>query len=300
MYPSDEVEEPTDWRCLSRRDALRIAEGIQMLVESDRESHLPAVGDPQLGARLFGERREGTIGAEYAREFEKTLSERMDRVENQMERHSELIQNLHAHSVSTETSVRNLLTTVESFCNQATRRIEMATPLPLPAAPLPPEAPKRSPRWWLIAGAGAGILLLAALVLIPGSRPPAAAKNEPPSKVDASVKPKPQPAQETAPDSVATSGAPVQSKLPLRIELAATEPTWVSIVDSEGTRLLSQVLNPENQPRALELSKDATLVTGNAGGLLVRVNGEQLSSLGGVGQVRQLHFKDGQVQRSEK
>src|SRR5712671_7919075 len=47
LYMSDEGNEPSDWRCLSRRDALRITEEIQMLIEAsgemDHESHLPAV-----------------------------------------------------------------------------------------------------------------------------------------------------------------------------------------------------------------------------------------------------------------
>src|SRR5579872_6342035 len=47
LYLSDEGNEPSDWRCLSRRDALRITEEIQMLIEAsgeaDHESHLPAV-----------------------------------------------------------------------------------------------------------------------------------------------------------------------------------------------------------------------------------------------------------------
>src|SRR5258706_10925956 len=57
LYQTDENAEPTEWRCLSRRDALRIAEGIQLLLETDQESHLPAARDPNLGARIFGERR---------------------------------------------------------------------------------------------------------------------------------------------------------------------------------------------------------------------------------------------------
>src|ERR1035437_4154762 len=49
LYLTDEGNEPSEWRCLSRRDALRITEEIQLLIEAsgevDRESHLPAVAN---------------------------------------------------------------------------------------------------------------------------------------------------------------------------------------------------------------------------------------------------------------
>lgn len=320
LYQTDEVDEPTEWRCLSRRDALRIAEGIQLLLEGNQESHLPAARDPDLGARIFGERREWGVeqrqSPDFLREVEKTLSARIERVENQMDRHSELIQNLHAHSVSTETSVRNLLTTVESFCNQATRRIEMATPIILPISAAepepppqpaqPPTEPQRSPRRWIAVGtAGIGVAIVAAVIWLPQPRPTAYAKNEPPvikTQATPSPKPEPTPVAESKPLPI-QAAAPTTPATPtglVHLELEATAPTWVSIVDSEGNRLLSQLLSPDTGRRTLELTKDATLLTGNAGGLILRVNGEQLSSLGSNGQVRQIQFKDGKALPSSK
>src|SRR5579862_4353570 len=59
LYLSEVGAEPAEWRCLSRRDALRIAEEIRVLAGEDEfavQSHLPAVTDS--GARIFSERRE--------------------------------------------------------------------------------------------------------------------------------------------------------------------------------------------------------------------------------------------------
>src|SRR5262249_46836275 len=57
-----------------------------------------------------------------------------------------------------------------------------------------------------------------------------------------------------------------------RLELEASEPTWVSLIDVEGTTLVSRMLEP-GDTRSLELSKNAILRTGNAGGLILRFNG---------------------------
>src|SRR6185369_2445804 len=37
IYQGDELAEPTDWRCLSRRDALRITDEIQLLAAAEAE-----------------------------------------------------------------------------------------------------------------------------------------------------------------------------------------------------------------------------------------------------------------------
>src|ERR1700689_1998112 len=56
LYQADDAAEPTEWRCLSRRDALRIAEEVQVLMGAGQVPHLPVASDPSLGARMFGER----------------------------------------------------------------------------------------------------------------------------------------------------------------------------------------------------------------------------------------------------
>ncbi len=147
LYQSDDGAEPNEWRCLSRRDALRIAEEIQLLAgateELDQSSHLPAVRD-SIGTRLFGERRDRHLEqgkwVDYVREVETSLTERLTRVENKVEKHSGVIQELGSKSAATEESFRNLLSAVENFCDQATHQIERISPptqalLPAPAAP---------------------------------------------------------------------------------------------------------------------------------------------------------------------
>ena len=132
LYMQDEGNEPTEWRCLSRRDALRITEEIQMLIEASGEggnpSHLPVVATSGAGARLFSDRRERGLEAAkwaaYVREVEANMDRRLTRVENVIEGQSGMIEDLHVKSASTEDSVRKLLTAVEGFCAQTTRQLE--------------------------------------------------------------------------------------------------------------------------------------------------------------------------------
>jgi hypothetical protein len=148
LYMQDEGNEPTEWRCLSRRDALRITEEIQMLIEASgegaSESHLPVVTTAGAGARLFSDRRQRGIEAAkwaaYVREVEANMDRRLTRVENVIEGQSGLIEDLHVKSASTEDSVRKLLTAVEGFCAQTTRQLE-AISAPAPAQLSAPEAP---------------------------------------------------------------------------------------------------------------------------------------------------------------
>jgi len=132
LYMQDDGNEPTEWRCLSRRDALRITEEIQMLIEASgeggSESHLPVVTNAGAGARLFSDRRERGLEAAkwatYVREVEANMDRRLTRVENVIEGQSGMIEDLHVKSASTEDSVRKLLTAVEGFCAQTTRQLE--------------------------------------------------------------------------------------------------------------------------------------------------------------------------------
>ncbi|MEO8050597.1 MAG: RodZ domain-containing protein [Acidobacteriota bacterium] len=145
LYLSDEGNEPTEWRCLSRRDALRITEEIQLLIaasgEAERESHLPAVATTGAGARVFSDRRERGLEsakwAAYVREVEANMDRRITRVEEALEGQSGMIEDLHSKSTSTEDSVRKLLTAVEGFCAQTTRQLE-AISAPALAAAVPP------------------------------------------------------------------------------------------------------------------------------------------------------------------
>jgi len=334
LYESDELSEPNEWRCLSRRDALRIADEIQLLLgvseEYVPESRLPAVRDPGLGARIFGDRRERAIDqlrlADYVREMETSLSSRLTRMESKVEQHSGIIHDLRSQSETTEETFRHLLTSIESFCAQATRQIEQVSPVAaLPAAPPAPVAvpaavpvaepepveqpPAQSLRWPAIAAmlaVGFG-LVLTTLWLWPArtassssgnvqasEKPPEVARETTPP--DAAKQPpvvEPEPAKPGAvPPAAPMHPAPPKRVQAMRIDLEAKELTWVSLVDSDGNKLLTALLAP-GDPRTVELLKAATLRIGNAAGLSVRVDGKAVGPLGPAGRVREIEFKDG-------
>ncbi len=56
----------------------------------------------------------------------------------------------------------------------------------------------------------------------------------------------------------------------MHIDLEAREPTWISITEVDGNSLMARVLEP-NETRSFELTKGATLRTGNAGALTIRL-----------------------------
>ncbi|SRR5579883_293319 len=274
LYGSEDGHEPSEWRCLSRRDALRIAEEIKVLLRAsgEQESHLPAVTD--AGAKLFGR----------AREDDASLAERLTRVERRVEQHSSQIQDLRKQSAAAEDSFRHLLTAVENFCDQAAHQIERVTPGALPA-PAAVEAPKQSRRWVLIAaGAVAGIgLLFAGLRLWPARSAPVEV-----AKVSAAAPPPATPAP--------AQGEPVLTPQPrkiMRIELESSEPTWVSLTDSDGNALMTRLLSP-GDPRTVEVDRAAKLRTGNAGGLMVKLDGKPIGTLGPKGKIREVLFADGE------
>ena len=271
LFQSERDAEPTEWRCLSRRDALRIAEEIQVLIggSSDQASHLPAVSDAK--ASLFGRREE-----------DPGLAARLARVEKKVDEHSTQLGDLRSQSAAAEEGFRNLLSAVEGFCDQAAQQIERITPGALPA---PRRAPRPIPRGWILVGIGglvAAGVLFAALHAWP-ARPaePVAAKTAP------VVEPQPTPPPVPTP-SPAPTPAPRE---PMHIDLAASEPTWVTMTDGAGKRLFAGLLVPD-APRTLEVDGEAKLRTGNAGGLLVKLNGHPIGPIGPHGMVREIEFKD--------
>ncbi len=98
LYGSDQELAPSEWRCLSRRNALRIADEIQLLqgVAGEQDTHLPAAIDSEAGARLFKQRHERGIPAAsdqakwagFVRAVESNLGNRISRLENEVESHS--------------------------------------------------------------------------------------------------------------------------------------------------------------------------------------------------------------------
>ena len=161
LYKSDREEEPAEWRCLSKRDAFRIADEIRILQgkvgEAESATNLRTVIDSTRGAQLFKQRHDrGAVAddqsklSSFVRAMESNLARRISRLEDQVETHSGMIQELRKASTSVEESFRNLLSSVESFCGQATQQIEkLSQPLLLvqPAQ----SSPKTWPRWRIVA-----------------------------------------------------------------------------------------------------------------------------------------------------
>ena len=338
LYLDDQGNEPSEWRCLSRRDAVRIADEIQVLIEAtgeaNPESHLPAVVHSSAGARLFSERRERGAEADkleaYVREMEASLSKRIGRVEHELADHSGVIHELRSKSTATEDSVRSLLTAVENFCAQTTRQLEkmspplaiaapqpvaapasiaapvstpvspaVATPLsatepvassmaapstpispPKPVAGIFTPEPRPGRRRPIAMYAVAALVILCSGILIWNSRP---SQSSDPQVAVASSTPEPSaPAEPAAPALPATS----------HVDLQASETTWVSLAEPNGTKILSQLFQP-GDVRSVDLPKSATLRVGNAAGLSVRLNGNPIGAIGPHGAVRDVRFNDG-------
>ena len=363
LYQSDQETEPGEWRCLSRRDALRISDEIQLLLgvagEMHKETHLPAIIDTD-GARLFKDRAHRTIAItdqsklpELVREVESNLNKRIARLEDDVENHSQTLRDLRETSAATEESFKGLLNAVENFCGQATRQLERLSPasesgaavaavapLPAPEPELVPEKSSgRSRRAFAVAAVVAGILITAGIFLwpshpadqsgsqvagngapssviassqAPSASEPASSQLSPsPSGVAAKVIPGPTPSRtppvQAAPSPAAApakdESASVQATAPeptpaepganvMRVEMEAQEPVWVMVTDRQGKILIARTLQA-NETRTLDLTASATLRTGNAGGLRLRLNGKDLGRLGPVGKIRDVEFKAG-------
>jgi cytoskeletal protein RodZ len=132
---------------------------------------------------------------------------------------------------------------------------------------------------------------------------PAAKDDNPAPKPRASLEQKP-PANSdenspAASNEESAAAAPLSSSAPaapasepvdpgIRIELAALEPSWLSVV-ADGKEIFSGVLDA-SETKVLEGQESARIRTGNAGGLSFTFNGKDLGVLGPRGQVRTVIF----------
>jgi cytoskeletal protein RodZ len=82
-----------------------------------------------------------------------------------------------------------------------------------------------------------------------------------------------------------------------RIVLKASQDAWVQVRDREGNLLLTRVLRVGDSYRVPNQA-DLTLLTGNAGGLEISVDGSRLPALGPVGAVRRNIPLDAEALRS--
>jgi uncharacterized coiled-coil protein SlyX len=266
LYQNDQETEPSEWRSLSKRDALRISEEIRLLLdrtgEGEAESPLPAALDTNAAAGLFRERREHG-----------GLSERVTRLENEMSRQSEAIQNLRGTAANTEKNLEKLLVTVDTFCDRATRQMER---LPAPA---PPE-PQRFR--WQIPVAIAAVCALAGFALFRGVVGPRPTSGRVRAADPAVVTPAPAPAP--APE-IPKAPEPPKS---VRVELKASEPTWVAVY-KDDKQAFAKVLDAD-QTTVIDNAGKIRVRLGNAGGVEITANGKSLGRVGEKGQVKTIEF----------
>lgn len=181
------------------------------------------------------------------------------------------------------------------------------TPAAPPSATLPPAAPPpavaSAPPPAPAAGTSAPTPGPAATVpdqsTASGTAPP-----PPPAASDtASAPPPPPPAVASAPPPAPAAASPSQANAatppagnaansqvfgatggPSHIEIRATQDCWIQVRDAKGQLLLTRVLHPGDVYRVPD-EPGLKMVTGNAGGLSITVDGAQAPSLGPTGKV---------------
>ena len=144
LYQSDTESEPSEWRCLSKRDAQRFGQEIRMLAEAAGEAlpetSLPAVMNGSIaGRRLFKDRRErealAADPAKLLREMETNLSRRIDLLEGEVQLHSRKLRLIGPAPDQGDERFQKLLSAMEKFWTQAPRQTPL---LPAPEASAPP------------------------------------------------------------------------------------------------------------------------------------------------------------------
>jgi hypothetical protein len=81
----------------------------------------------------------------------------------------------------------------------------------------------------------------------------------------------------------------------ISIEIEATEPSWITVTDAAGNNVLNRLFVPGDR-RVIEPGSGALLRTGNAAGILVRLNGSPIGEIGKEGEVRTVRFENGSFQ----
>ena len=199
LYQADAETEPSEWRCLSKRDAQRFGQEIQLLAQaagdSQPETSLPAVNGSVAGRRLFKDRREREAlvagdPAKLIREVESNLTRRIDLLESEVAMQARKLKETRqigpaADADGTNERFKQLLSALEKISDQGPKQMPLlleapATPTPEVATTPPVEStvakseparapveaaipvpPKKPKRWWM-----AGVAMAAAAVAI--------------------------------------------------------------------------------------------------------------------------------------
>ncbi len=147
LYQNDQETEPSDWRCLSRQDAMRFADEIRLLAkasgEAEQEAPLPAVMNGSVGGRrLFKDRREReTLSADpskWIREVESNLARRIALLEGEIESQARRIQTWEPTPQADEERFYKMLSAMQTYQSRV-------PPLML-NAPAPSSEPLPNPR----------------------------------------------------------------------------------------------------------------------------------------------------------
>lgn len=106
-----------------------------------------------------------------------------------------------------------------------------------------------------------------------------------------------------APSPPKTQAAPPQPVSPnpagdneLVLQVAATERAWVA-VDADGKTTLQRILNP-NEVETLKAKDSFNVITGNAKGIILTLNGETLKPLGRHGEVKTIRLTHDDLKNS--
>lgn len=172
---------------------------------------------------------------------------------------------------------------------QAGRKVEKIKPV----LTLPQEDEEQSsPGGYVIAGSA--IVLLASLLIFSGLTSQNAPEEIPPvpkelsAQLTAPQKPEPAkpPALETSEQATQPAATAEKPTAPHPLILKATENTWLEIKGSDRKVVFSRVLNKDEEYWVPVDQTDLSMTLGNAGGLLIVLEGQTLPLLGKTGQVK--------------
>jgi TonB family protein len=171
LYQEDAETEPSEWRCLSKRDAQRFGQEIQLLAEAAGEAQ-PATALATVmtgsvaGRRLFKDRREREALAvdpsRLIREVESNLSRRIGLLEGEVAEQTRKLHEVPTHPDVADERFKQLLSAMETFWAQAPKQVPLlAAPAPAPEpTPVPVELKKPKRRWVM------GVMMAAAAVAL--------------------------------------------------------------------------------------------------------------------------------------
>lgn len=167
---------------------------------------------------------------------------------------------------------------------------------PLNTAVSPPSQPKSRRHLYLVLLGALALLFVVLYIVTRNSGSTTHSANPQPAAASQLVTPRapePQAEQPSPPPSDAVPTVdPLRAESPsppdaLTLELEASEQTWIKITADGNALVPGEILIP-GTTRKFTAQNSISITVGNAGGLMMKLNGQQLKSLGRSGLVRQL------------